>query len=238
MAFRLPGWTASAVCSFAPRQLEPGTAGRRRVPICMSKQEGLQYGRLPDSAVHLCIDMQNLFSEGTPWHTPWMKRVLPKVESLARHRPERTVFSRFMPPQRPEDRQGTWRRYYERWGELTRERIDPQLLELVPSLAALAPPATVLDKPAYSPFHQTPLAEQLQRGGVDTLIVSGSETDVCVLAAVLDAVDLGLRVIVARDALCSSTDQTHDALMTLYHIRYGQQVEVADTAEIIGNWPH
>ena len=32
-------------------------------------------------------------------------------------------------------------------------------------------------------------------------IVSGSETDVCVLATVLDAVDMGYRVIIARDAV-------------------------------------
>jgi hypothetical protein len=28
-------------------------------------------------AVHLCIDMQQMFSEPTPWHVPWMKRVVP-----------------------------------------------------------------------------------------------------------------------------------------------------------------
>ena len=38
-------------------------------------------------------------------------------------------------------------------------------------------------------------------------IVSGSETDVCVLATVLDAVDMGYRVIIARDAVCSSSDE-------------------------------
>ncbi len=44
-------------------------------------------------------------------------------------------------------------------------------------------------------------------------MVSGSETDVCVLATVLDAVDLGYRVIVVRDAVCSSSDEGHDMLM-------------------------
>ena len=39
---------------------------------------------------------------------------------------------------------------------------------------------------------------------------SGSETDVCVLATVLDAVDIGYRVIVVRDAICSSSDEGHD----------------------------
>jgi Isochorismatase family len=54
-----------------------------------------------------------------------------------------------------------------------------------------------------------------------SLIVSGSETDVCVLATVL-AVDIGFRVIVVRDAVCSSSDEGHDhAHAALPHPIYG-----------------
>ena len=35
-----------------------------------------------ESARHLCIDMQLLFSPAGPWPTPWMTRVLPVVEAL------------------------------------------------------------------------------------------------------------------------------------------------------------
>jgi nicotinamidase-related amidase len=66
--------------------------------------------------------------------------------------------------------------------------------------------------------------------------VSGGETDVCVLATVLGAVDRGYRVVVATDALCSSSDETHDAMMTLYHNRYGQQVETVTTNTILDSW--
>jgi nicotinamidase-related amidase len=38
----------------------------------------------------------------------------------------------------------------------------------------------------------------LQERNADGLIVSGAETDVCVLSTVLDAVDLGYRVIVVK----------------------------------------
>jgi nicotinamidase-related amidase len=51
---------------------------------------------------------------------------------------------------------------------------------------------------------------------VDTLVVTGGETDICVLATVLGAVDRGFRVVLVSDAICSSADQTHDALMELY----------------------
>jgi nicotinamidase-related amidase len=59
---------------------------------------------------------------------------------------------------------------------------------------------------------------------------------VCVLAAVLGAVDLGYRVVVVKDGLCSSSDASHDRLIALYHERYGQQVEAAECAEVLDAW--
>jgi nicotinamidase-related amidase len=56
------------------------------------------------------------------------------------------------------------------------------------------------------------------------------------LSTVLSAVDLGYRVIVAADAICSSVDKTHDALMTLYSERFGEQIELADTDAILQSW--
>jgi nicotinamidase-related amidase len=181
--------------------------------------------------------MQNLFAEDTPWHTPWMERVRPIVAELARYTAQSTVFTRFIPPRDPHEVAGTWQRYFERWREVTREQIDPRLLELVPELQALVPPAVVFDKQVYSPFHDGRLAQHLRRRGIDSLVISGTETDVCVLAAVLAAVDHGYRVVVALDALCSSTDETHDALVKLYSDRFGQQIELADTESILSHWP-
>jgi nicotinamidase-related amidase len=54
-----------------------------------------------------------------------------------------------------------------------------------------------------------------------------------VLATVLDAVDIGYRVIVVRDAVCSSSDEGHEMLMRLYHTRYTEQIETADAATIL-----
>jgi nicotinamidase-related amidase len=196
----------------------------------------LPHGPLPERTIHLCVDMQNVFAEDTPWQAPWMKRVLPTVEKIAARRPERTIFTRFIPPTQPADLPGSWRRYYERWPQMTRSRLDPELLELVEPLRRLVPPAKVVDKPFYSPFHATALARSLMDERCEALVVSGAETDMCVLAAVLDAVDLGIRVVLATDAVCSSSDETHDALMKLYHSRFSQQVEPADTESILAAW--
>jgi nicotinamidase-related amidase len=191
---------------------------------------------LTERSVHLCVDMQRLFSAGGPWPTPWMEKVLPVVVALARRHPERTIFTRFIPPERPEQMPGMWRRYYARWRVATREVLPLELLQLMPPLAALCPPATIIDKTRYSAFAEPRLITHLRRREADTLIVSGSETDVCVLATVLDAVDIGYRVIVARDAICSSSDEGHEMLMRLYHTRYTEQIETADTETILARW--
>jgi len=202
----------------------------------MPVSSSLCFGPLGPRTVHLCIDMQNLFAEATPWHTPWMERVLPVVALLAERHAEATVFTRFIPARHADELPGSWRRFWQRWSGLTLDRLDPRLLELVPPLARLAPPAAIVDKRRYSPFSEPELPALLRRRGVDTLIITGAETDVCVLAAVLSAVDLGYRVVLAHDALCSSSDRTHDALMTLYAERFSQQIELAGAAEILDAW--
>jgi nicotinamidase-related amidase len=169
------------------------------------------FAPLTHRTVHLCVDMQRLFSSEGVWPTPWMDKVLPVVTELAKRFPERTVFTRFITPERAEDLPGMWRRYYQRWKQATRGELDPGLLDLMPALASLTPPAAVIDKSRYSAFAGTTLVSYLQQRDCDGLIVSGSETDVCVLATVLDAVDLGYRVIgyrviLVRDAVCSSSD--------------------------------
>lgn len=192
-------------------------------------------GRL-GSAAHLCIDMQRLFSPGGPWATPWMDRVLPQVVRLVEHTPARTVFTRFLTPRRADEMPGMWRAYYQKWQNVTRERMDPTLLDLVPALQVYTPPAAVFDKFVYSAFHTGMLHKFLRQRNVETLIVTGSETDVCVLSTVLAAIDLGYRVVVARDGVCSSTDEGHDAITMMYEKRFDLQVVLADVDEILAAW--
>lgn len=200
------------------------------------EQGRLLYGPLTESCAHLCVDMQNLFAEGTEWHTPWLRRVLPIVERIARARPDRTVFTRFIPAERPDQGEGTWRRYWQSWPSMTLEALPTGAVDLLAPLAELVPPAEVIDKRVYSPWAEPSLHERLRARGIDTLVITGAETDVCVLAAVLGAVDRGYRIVLPIDALCSSSDRTHDALLTLYRERFGQQVETMASEEILRSW--
>ena len=187
-------------------------------------------------AVHLCIDMQLIFSKGSVWETPWMERVLPIVVEIAARHKERTIFTRFITPQTPAQRPGQWQQYYQRWKAATQEHLQPGQLDLVPALARFAPPAHIIDKPAYSAFYRSGLDVFLQEKNVRCVIVTGAETDVCVVSTVLDAVDRGYRVVIVEDALCSSSDAGHEALMTIYRTRMQEQIEVIGSSELPAVW--
>jgi len=193
---------------------------------------GLRHGPLGAGAIHLCVDMQRLFAPGGPWPTPWAARILPAVVALAAHAPARTVFSRFIPPLHPEALPGTWQAFYRKWRDLTRDSMDEALLDLVPELAQFVPPAAVVDKVCYSVFAAPGFAALR----ADTLVLSGAETDICVLATAFDAVDRGYRTVVAADAVCSSSDTGHDAVLAMLETRLSVQVEVATTQEILDAW--
>jgi nicotinamidase-related amidase len=191
---------------------------------------------IEQDAVHLCVDMQRLLSPDDPWPTPWVEPALQRPVRLIEPRPAQTIFTRFVPPRSPEEMPGVSRRYFGRWRAVTREFVDPSLLALLSPFDSFVPPAAVIDKGRYSAFIDSPLQSVLRQRGASTLIVSGAETDICVLATVLIGVDLGYRIIVTADAVCSSVDATHDALMTLYGHRFSEQIELADTETILDSW--
>jgi nicotinamidase-related amidase len=67
--------------------------------------------------------------------------------------------------------------------------------------------------------------------------VTGGETDMCVLSTVLGAADYGYRTIIVQDALCSASDEAHDAMLELFNNRYRQQLETATVEEIVERLP-
>lgn len=192
---------------------------------------------LPPGTAHLCVDMQRMFVEDTPWRLDWAPRVLPRIVALCEHDPGACVFTRFIPARRPGEGAGVWRRYYEHWADMTLETLGPAMVEIVPELARFAPLGQVIDKPIYSPWLGSDLHARLQAQGCTALAITGGETDMCVLNAVLGAADLGYRTILARDGVCSSSDEAHDAMLALFARRYARHVEIATVAELREVWP-
>ncbi|YCI04761.1 cysteine hydrolase [Ensifer sp. D2-11] len=190
----------------------------------------------PEKWKHLCIDMQRMFAEDTPWQVTWMPKVFDQVVEIAARFPERTIFTRFVPPSAPEELPGMWRAYYEKWPMMTTTQLDPVLVDLVPDLKRLVPPARIFDKRTYSPWTNGRLHSALLHQDIGTLVVTGGETDICVLAATLGAIDLGYKVILLKDAVCSATDQTHDASLELLSKRFSVQVKVMNTEQWLSSF--
>ena len=187
-------------------------------------------------ALHVVVDMQDLFAARTVWHTPSIPAVTPAIRRLVAHRSERAIFTRFMTPHTADETGGAWRTYYRRWTRVTTSQMDPALLDVMNAFRSFIPPARVIDKTTYSAFESDAFVDLLDAMACRTLIVTGVETDVCVLATVMTGVDRGYRVIIAEDAVTSSDEDAHRATLDLVYRRFEDQIEIGSTAEIIASW--
>ena len=68
----------------------------------------------------------------------------------------------------------------------------------------------VIDKPGKGAFYQTDLELMLKNRGIETLLVCGVTTEVCVNTTVQEANDLGFRCVVLSDCCASYFPEFHD----------------------------
>ncbi len=81
--------------------------------------------------------------------------------------------------------------------------------DIVPALAPLAE-EPVIDKPGKGAFYQTDLDLMLRNRGIETLLVCGVTTEVCVHTTVREANDRGYRCLVLADACASYFPEFHE----------------------------
>lgn len=192
-------------------------------------------GPIGPGTVHIAVDMQVLFTPPGRWVVD-MAPILPNVQAISATHPARTLFTRFVVPEHAEHAPGQWRRYYEHWWDFTGRHLDDGRLELVEPLRSIASPGAVIDKPTHSAFEAPELEEKLRALGATNLVLTGVETDVCVLTTALSGIDRGYRVIVISDAVTSSSPEGHAATLGALLQRYSQQAEVMDTATLLAEW--
>jgi len=88
----------------------------------------------------------------------------------------------------------------------------------------------VVRKCGYSAFAGTGLAERLRALGVDSLVVAGIKTNLCLESTVRAAFDLGFKCIVAEDAAAARSPEIHAAALGSLAAGFAM---VRDTAEIL-----
>jgi nicotinamidase-related amidase len=188
------------------------------------------------SILLVVVDMQRVFGEATPWQAPRFGAILPTIERLVAARPADTVFTRFLTPESPEAATGCWRDYYRRWSAVTLREMDAAMLDLAPPLRRFVPPAEICDKTTYSAFESEAFRQALLRRQPRALALCGTETDVCVLATALAAIDRGLGVILLEDALTSSSESAHGAVLEALAPRLPEQIERSTAAAFLARW--
>lgn len=97
----------------------------------------------------------------------------------------------------------------------------------------LAPQAgdLVLPKRHYSSFYETGLDGFLRQNGVDTVVLTGQHTHICVQHTAADAMYRGYRIVVPPDAVEASSDDDHTASLSYLAAIYG--AELTPVAELL-----
>ena len=91
----------------------------------------------------------------------------------------------------------------------------------------------VIPKRRYSGFFQTSLDLTLRERGIDTVIVTGVVTNICVRSTVHDAFFLRYQVLVPEDLVMATSPQAQ--AVTLYDIdtHYGAVITLADVLQVL-----
>jgi nicotinamidase-related amidase len=186
-----------------------------------------------DSAALVVVDMQNDFVRvGAPLEVPDARATIPVQRRLvdafrAAQRP--VVFTRFLAgPERtlmwnwsPVIAPPTcccWPGFRRTYGD-SAEELD--CTAVVEELAPL-PAEPQVEKYGYNAFHRTNLTDILRARRVDTVVLTGTVTQICVEDTARGAFHEGFQVVVVSDAVSSFDPELHRNTFRNVELKYGR----------------
>lgn len=104
--------------------------------------------------------------------------------------------------------------------------------DIIPELAPLAD-EPVIDKPGKGAFYQTDLELMLRNNGIETLLVCGVTTEVCVHTTIREANDRGYRCIALADACGSYFPEFHEVGLRMIAAQGGILGWVSTTGDVL-----
>jgi len=107
--------------------------------------------------------------------------------------------------------------------------------DIIPELYP-APGEPVIDKPGKGAFCQTDLELILRNRGIETLLVCGVTTEVCVNTTVREANDRGFRCIVLSDCCASYFPEFHQAGLAMIKAQGGIFGWVSASQHVLKSW--
>lgn len=84
------------------------------------------------------------------------------------------------------------------------------------------PGEIVLNKTSSGPLNSTKLDQTLHNMGINSLVVCGLTTAVCVTQTARETADRGFRVIVAEDACTEMSEEMHRAALETFSLTFGR----------------
>jgi nicotinamidase-related amidase len=171
----------------------------------------------------LVIDMQRVYAPGGAWQTPGFEKAAANITKLCplfEHR----LFTRHLPfPDPP----GRWQNYNAAFASIN---ADQEAALLIPDLDRFE----YLDFPkyTYSALASGELKSFLLTEDFAEILLTGVQTEFCVTATLLQAVDLGLPVTLVPDACAGDLPVFEAALIALVR-RMPCQVQLKYTEELL-----
>jgi ureidoacrylate peracid hydrolase len=215
-------------------------------PAVMDRAKALRgrthmFDRLdPARTAHIIVDLQNGFMEpGATVEIPQAREIVPNVNRISatiREVGGLNVFIRYLIDDTAIVQWSTWFTYF-----ATPERRKAMNetfgrgchgFELWPELEVQAKDL-IVDKTRFGAFvpGSSDLHDILHARGIDTLIITGTATNVCCESTARDAMQMNYRVIFVADGNATNTDAEHNA--TLYNM-VRLFADVMTTEELIG----
>jgi ureidoacrylate peracid hydrolase len=111
---------------------------------------------------------------------------------------------------------------------------DPSV-EVVTELAP-APGELAVRKHWYDAFAGTALDGALRARGVHSLVVTGTMTDICVLATVVGAFNREYRVTVVEDGVATLWPEIQQATLDIMRRAYARVVPAKDVVDTVARW--
>jgi biuret amidohydrolase len=186
----------------------------------------------PRRTAVLVVDVQPLFTEDNETPLDQMLSVLRRLLDAARQAHVLRVFIRFVRAEVPDER---WTAHWE-------EQLGAEFVAVVAPdspavvfLPGFEPGAGELEvtKDGYSAFVGTDLADQLRNRGIETVLVTGLTTDVCVSSTARDAFQAGFRTITLSDCCAARFPAWHEAALETLGRVFGR---VCTSDEVVAAW--
>jgi nicotinamidase-related amidase len=116
------------------------------------------------------------------------------------------------------------------YGDIEGERDCAAVID---ELAPL-PDEVQMDKYGYNAFHRTRLTDMLEAHGVDTVLITGTVTQICVEDTARGAFHEGFKTAVVSDAVSSYAPELHRASLQTLAMKYGRVMSANDALSELG----